>query len=99
MRPVQAFEPIEGCLMSPQFGHIFSGGYAAGYYGYKWAEILDADAFSKFQEDGIFNPETARLWHDCVMSRGSSDMPMTLYERFRGRAPRIDALLHRDGMK
>ena len=99
MRPVQAFEPVDGCLMSPQFGHIFSGGYAAGYYGYKWAEILDADAFSKFQEDGIFNPVTARLWHDCVMSRGSSDMPMTLYERFRGRPPRIDALLRRDGMK
>lgn len=99
MRPVQAFAPIEGCLMSPQFGHLFSGGYAAGYYGYKWAEILDADAFSKFQEDGIFNPETARQWHDCVMSRGSSDMPMTLYERFRGRQPRIDALLHRDGIE
>ncbi len=99
MHPVQAFEPVDGCLMSPQFGHIFSGGYAAGYYGYKWAEILDADAFSKFQEDGIFNPATARLWHDCVMSRGSSDMPMTLYEQFRGRPPRIDALLRRDGMK
>ena len=99
MGPVQAFKPIDGCLMSPQFGHLFSGGYAAGYYGYKWAEILDADAFSKFQEDGIFNPETARQWHDCVMSRGSSDMPMTLYERFRGRPPRIDALLHRDGIR
>ncbi len=99
MGPVQAFKPIDGCLMSPQFGHLFSGGYAAGYYGYKWAEILDADAFSKFQEDGIFNPETARQWHDCVMSRGSSDMPMALYERFRGRPPRIDALLHRDGIR
>lgn len=99
MQPVQAFAPINGCVMSPQFGHIFSGGYAAGYYGYKWAEILDADAFSKFQEDGIFNPDTARLWHDCVMSRGSSDMPMTLYTQFRGRPPRIDALLHRDGIK
>ncbi len=99
MGPVQAFKPIDGCLMSPQFGHLFSGGYAAGYYGYKWAEILDADAFSKFQEDGIFNHETARQWHDCVMSRGSSDMPMALYERFRGRPPRIDALLHRDGIR
>ena len=99
MRPVQAFDPIEGCLMSPQFGHLFSGGYAAGYYGYKWAEILDADAFSKFQEEGIFNHDTARQWHDCVMSRGSSDMPMTLYERFRGRQPRIDALLKRDGIE
>lgn len=98
MRPAQAFDPIEGCLMSPQFGHLFSGGYAAGYYGYKWAEILDADAFSKFQEDGIFNPETARQWLDCVMSRGSSDQPMVLYERFRGRPPRIDALLQRDGV-
>ena len=98
MQPVQAFAPVDGCAMSPQFGHIFSGGYAAGYYGYKWAEILDADAFSKFQEDGIFNPDTARLWHDCVMSRGSSEMPMTLYERFRGRRPTIDALLRRDGI-
>lgn len=98
MQPVQAFAPVDGCAMSPQFGHIFSGGYAAGYYGYKWAEILDADAFSKFQEDGIFNPDTAQLWHDCVMSRGSSEMPMTLYERFRGRRPTIDALLRRDGI-
>lgn len=98
MRPVEIFKPVDGCLMSPQFGHIFSGGYAAGYYGYKWAEILDADAFSKFQEDGVFNPETAQLWHDCVMSRGSSDKPMTLFTEFRGREPRIDALLRRDGL-
>ena len=98
MRHVQAFEPIDGCLMSPQFGHLFSGGYAAGYYGYKWAEILDADAFSKFQQDGIFNPDTARQWHDSVMSRGGSEHPMALYQRFRGRPPRIDALLHRDGI-
>lgn len=99
MLPVQCFAPVPGCLMSPQFGHLFSGGYAAGYYGYKWAEILDADAFGRFQEEGIFNPATAQLWHDCVMSRGSSDMPMTLYEQFRGRRPSIDALLRRDGIQ
>ena len=99
MLPVQCFAPVPGCLMSPQFGHLFSGGYAAGYYGYKWAEILDADAFGRFQEEGIFNPATAQLWHDCVMSRGSSDMPMTLYEQFRGRGPSIDALLRRDGIQ
>ena len=99
MRPVAAFDPIDGCLMSPQFGHLFSGGYAAGYYGYKWAEILDADAFSKFQEEGIFNPETAQRWHDCVMSRGSSERPMVLYEQFRGRQPDITALLRRDGIE
>ncbi len=99
MLPVQCFAPVPGCLMSPQFGHLFSGGYAAGYYGYKWAEILDADAFGRFQEEGIFNPATAQRWHDCVMSRGSSDMPMTLYEQFRGRGPSIDALLRRDGIQ
>lgn len=98
MRAVQAFAPIDGCLMSPQFGHIFSGGYAAGYYGYKWAEILDADAFSKFQEAGVFNVDVAQLWLDCIMSRGGSDEPSLLYRQFRGREPRIDALLRRDGV-
>ena len=85
--------------MSPQFTHIFSGGYAAGYYGYKWAEILDADAFSKFQEDGIFNPATARSFKENILERGGTEPPMTLYKRFRGREPKIDALLKRDGIK
>ncbi|MBR0024376.1 MAG: M3 family metallopeptidase [Muribaculaceae bacterium] len=99
MKPVEVFKPVEGCMMSPQFTHIFSGGYAAGYYGYKWAEILDADAFSKFQEDGIFNPATAKSFKENILERGGTEPPMTLYKRFRGREPRIDALLKRDGIK
>ncbi len=95
---VQVFEPVEGCLLSPQFGHIFSGGYAAGYYGYKWAEMLDADAFSKFEEEGIFNPATAKSLRDNILSRGGTEQPMTLYKRFMGREPKIDALLKRDGI-
>lgn len=95
---VKIFDPVEGCLISPQFGHIFSGGYAAGYYGYKWAEILDSDAFDKFKEDGIFNKETATSLRDNVLSRGGTEPPMELYKRFRGREPRIDALLRRDGI-
>lgn len=98
MKPVQVFEPVKGCIMSPQFGHIFSGGYAAGYYGYKWAEVLDADAFSKFEEDGIFNPATARSFKENILQRGGTEPPMELYKRFRGREPRIDALLRRDGI-
>ena len=99
MKPVEIFKPVNGCMMSPQFTHIFSGGYAAGYYGYKWAEILDADAFSKFQEDGIFNPATARSFKENILERGGTEPPMTLYKRFRGREPKIDALLKRDGIK
>ena len=98
VKDVQAFEPVEGCIMSPQFTHIFSGGYASGYYGYKWAEMIECDAFSKFQEDGIFNRETARSWVDNVLSRGGTEAPMTLYKRFRGREPRIDAMMRRDGI-
>ncbi len=98
VKDVQAFEPVDGCIMSPQFTHIFSGGYAAGYYGYKWAEVIECDAFSKFQEDGIFNRETARSWVDNVLSRGGTEAPMTLYKRFREREPHIDAMMRRDGI-
>ena len=98
VKDVQAFEPVDGCIMSPQFTHIFSGGYAAGYYGYKWAEVIECDAFSKFQEDGIFTRETARSWVDNVLSRGGTEAPMTLYKRFRGREPHIDAMMRRDGI-
>ena len=97
-REVQTFEPVEGCIMSPHFTHIFSGGYAAGYYGYKWAEMIECDAFSKFKEEGIFNRETARSWVEHILSRGGSEAPMTLYKRFRGREPRIDAMMQRDGI-
>lgn len=98
VKHVQAFEPVDGCIMSTHFTHIFSGGYAAGYYGYKWAEMIECDAFSKFQEDGIFNAETARSWVENVLSRGGTGDPMELYKRFRGREPRIDAMMRRDGI-
>ena len=91
-------QPDETC-MSVQFGHIMSGGYAAGYYSYKWAEVLDADAFSLFQEKGIFNSEVAQSFRDCILSKGGTEHPMTLYKRFRGQGPTIDALLRRNGIK
>ena len=90
---------VEGALMSTHFGHIFSGGYAAGYYGYKWAEVLDADAFSRFQQEGIFNRQTAQSFREQVLSRGGSEHPVLLYKRFRGQEPTIDALLRRNGIK
>lgn len=99
VKDVQAFEPVDGCIMSTHFTHIFSGGYAAGYYGYKWAEMIECDAFAKFKQDGIFNPETARSWREHVLSRGGTESPMTLYKRFRGAEPTIDAMMQRDGIK
>ena len=98
VKQVQAFGPVEGCIMSPQFTHIFSGGYAAGYYSYKWGEVIECDAFAKFKEDGIFNAETARSWRDLVLSRGGTEAPMELYKRFSGREPRIEAMMRRDGI-
>lgn len=99
IKDVQAFSSVEGCLMSPQFSHIFSGGYAAGYYSYKWAEVLEADAFAKFKEDGIFNQETAKSFRENILSKGGTEKPMELYKKFRGHEPKIDALLSRDGIK
>lgn len=96
--PVQIFAPVEGSLVSPQFSHIFSGGYAAGYYSYKWAEVLDADAFSLFAERGIFDPETAASFRRNILERGGTENPAELYRRFRGRDPEINALLSRDGI-
>ena len=98
VKDVQAFEPVEGCIMSTHFTHIFSGGYAAGYYGYKWAEMIECDAFDKFKQDGIFNRETARSWVENVLSRGGTEAPMTLYKRFRGAEPGIEAMMRRDGI-
>jgi peptidyl-dipeptidase Dcp len=86
-------------LFSSNFSHIFSGGYAAGYYGYKWAEVLDADAFSLFREKGIFNKDVAKSFKDNILSRGGTEAPDVLYKRFRGKDPGIDALLVRDGIK
>lgn len=99
LKNTQIFKSADQCIMSPQFSHIFSGGYAAGYYGYKWAEVLDADAFSRFKEEGIFNPQTAQSLYENILTRGGTEHPMELYKRFRGREPRIDALLKRDGLK
>ena len=93
------FHHIPGTCMTVQFGHIMSGGYAAGYYSYKWAEVLDADAFSVFKQAGIFDRTTAQRFRDCILSRGGTEHPMTLYRRFRGQEPTIDALLKRNGIK
>ena len=87
------------CQMSTAFGHIFSGGYSAGYYGYKWAEVLDADAFAAFQQEGIFSRETAQRFRDCILAQGDREDAEVLYERFRGQAPSIEALLRRDGIE
>ena len=91
--------PLEEACMSAQFGHIMSGGYAAGYYSYKWAEVLEADAFSVFKEHGIFDTATADRFRNEILSRGSTEHPMNLYRRFRGGEPTIDALLRRNGIK
>ena len=84
--------------MTVQFSHIMAGGYAAGYYSYKWAEVLDADAFSVFKKEGIFNQATAQRFRDNILSRGGTEHPMILYKRFRGQEPTIDALKERDGL-
>jgi peptidyl-dipeptidase Dcp len=86
-------------LVSRLSSHIFAGGYSAGYYSYKWAEVLDADAFSLFKQTGIFNPETAASFRENILSKGGTEHPMTLYKRFRGQEPTIDALLIRNGIK
>ena len=90
---------LPNTCMTVQFSHIMAGGYAAGYYSYKWAEVLDADAFSVFKREGIFNQQTAQRFRDCILSRGGTEHPMTLYKRFRGGEPTIDALLERNGIK
>ena len=87
----------ENC-MSVSFSHIFNGGYSSGYYSYKWAEVLDADAFAYFQEKGIFNKEVATKFKENVLSKGGTDLPMELYKRFRGQEPNADALLRRAGL-
>ena len=94
---VKCFEPVEGCMTSPAFTHIFSGGYAAGYYGYKWAESLDADAFAAFLETGIFNSKTADKFKKMLRAGDTVD-PMDLYVEFRGKKPTVEALLKRDGI-
>ena len=90
---------LEDTCMTVQFSHIMAGGYAAGYYSYKWAEVLDADAFAVFKREGIFNPDTAQRFRDCILSKGGTDHPMTLYKNFKGAEPTIDALLERNGIR
>ena len=90
---------LENTCMKVQFSHIMAGGYSAGYYSYKWAEVLDADAFAVFKREGVFNRETAQRFRDCILSKGGTEHPMTLYKRFRGGEPTIDALLERNGIK
>ena len=95
---VAVFAPVEGTMFSTTFTHIFSGGYAAGYYSYKWAEVLDADAFALFKQNGIFDHATAQSFLNNVLKRGGTENPAELYRRFRGQEPTIDALLRRDGI-
>ena len=97
-KKAQILPTVEGTCMTVQFSHIMAGGYAAGYYSYKWAEVLDADAFSLFKEKGIFHPDTANSFRENVLSKGGTEHPMTLYKRFRGQEPGIDALLKRNGI-
>ncbi len=97
-KEAQVLPNIPEACMTVQFSHIMAGGYAAGYYSYKWAEVLDADAFSLFKEKGIFNTEVANSFRTEVLSKGGTEHPMTLYKRFRGQEPGIDALLRRNGI-
>jgi len=94
----QLYPDVKENAMSTAFSHIFQGGYSSGYYSYKWAEVLDADAFEYFQEKGIFNEEVAKKFKDNVLSKGGTEHPMTLYKRFRGQEPKAEALLKRAGL-
>ncbi|GAB1415497.1 M3 family metallopeptidase [Paludibacter sp.] len=98
MKKTQLLPYVSGTAICPSFSHIFSGGYAAGYYGYKWAEVLDADAFSLFLEKGIFDVKTATSYYENILKKGGTEHPMTLYKRFRGQEPTIEALLKRNGV-
>ncbi len=99
MESVRLFPKRPDTCMSTSFSHIFQGGYSSGYYSYKWAEVLDADAFSLFVEKGIFDPATARSFREHILSKGGSEDPSVLYRRFRGRDPEIDSLLERAGLQ
>ena len=98
MADTRVFPMISGTNMSVSFSHIFAGGYSAGYYSYKWAEVLDADAFEFFKEKGLFNKAVATSFRENILSRGGTEHPMTLYKRFRGREPDPEALLRRGGL-
>ena len=95
---VSVFIPPQFNRFQHAFSHIFSGGYSAGYYSYKWAEVLSADAFSLFEENGIFDKDTAGKFKEHILSKGGTEKPMTLYKKFRGKEPNADALLKRAGL-
>ena len=95
---VEVLPVVPGACMSTAFSHLFSGGYAAGYYGYKWAEMLEADAFALFKETGVMNHDTAQRYLETILSKGGSVDAMEMFVNFRGREPKIDALLERDGL-
>lgn len=97
-RETSLFPKLSGVNTSCSFGHIFQGGYSAGYYSYKWAEVLEADAFEHFQETGIFNKETAQKFKDYILSKGGTEHPMTLYKKFRGQEPSTEPLLRKSGL-
>src|SRR5690606_16471455 len=94
----QFYPDVEDNAMSTSFSHIFNGGYSSGYYSYKWAEVLDADAFEYFKENGIFNKEIAEKFKDNILSQGGTVHPMKLYKQFRGQEPQVDPLLRRAGL-
>ena len=98
MESTNLYPDVEENCMSTSFSHIFQGGYSSGYYSYKWAEVLDADAFAYFQENGIFNKEVATKFKDNVLSKGGTELPMELYKKFRGQEPKVEALLKRAGL-
>ncbi|MDP4186229.1 MAG: M3 family metallopeptidase, partial [Bacteroidota bacterium] len=97
--PTELFQFVNGSAISTAFSHIFAGGYAAGYYSYKWAEVLDADAFSVFKQNGIFDKKTADSFRHNILEKGGTEHPMILYKNFRGQEPSINALLERSGLK
>ena len=95
---VAVIKGVEWARAPHSFSHIFAGGYAAGYYSYLWAEVLSADAFSRFEEEGIFNPVTGKSFLNEILTRGGSEEPRVLFKRFRGREPQLDALLRHKGI-
>ena len=98
LAPAALMPDVPECCISASFSHIFSGGYSAGYYSYKWAEVLEADAFSLFKEKGIFNREVASSFRDNILSKGSTEDEAVLYRRFRGHDPQPEALLQKLGI-
>jgi peptidyl-dipeptidase Dcp len=98
MNATNLYPDVAENMMSSSFSHIFAGGYSSGYYSYKWAEVLDADAFEYFKANGIFNEKIGQKFREFVLSKGGTEHPMELYKKFRGQEPTVDALLKRAGL-